>query len=165
MDYKQFIKKVSLPEGVTAPAELTFEDLAARPLSQADLKDDLQAVNSSIEVIQSTRGGAGLKEQLSEEFDLLDLAWHEREFRESNSFAYVVYNTSGRYIGCFYLYPLGFRAVLTEELLGYDVDASWWVSTEAYEQGYYPKLYQALQEWLPEKFAFNKVYYSNKQLP
>jgi hypothetical protein len=165
MDYGQFVKKLSLPEGLVAPAELTFDDIIARPLSRADLKDDLQAVNSSIEVIQNTRGGSWPTEQLSEEFDLLDLAWHEREFRDANSFAYVVYNTAKQYVGCFYLYGLGHRTELTEELLSYDVDASWWVSTEAYDQGYYPKLYRALQEWLPEKVGLGKVYYSNKQMP
>lgn len=165
MDYKQFVKKLSLSEGVTAPPELTFDDIVARPLTRADLRDDLQAVNSSIEVIQNSRGGSWPTEQLSDEFDLLDLAWHEREFRDASSFAYVVYNTSGQYVGCFYLYGLGHRTELTEELLGFDVDASWWVSAKAHEQGYYPKLYKAMQEWLPEEFKFSKVYYSNKQIP
>jgi hypothetical protein len=42
------------------------------------------------------------------------------------------------------------------------MDASWWVSTEAYEQGYYDKLYAALQLWLKE-FPVESIYYSNKE--
>jgi hypothetical protein len=69
------------------------------------------------------------------------------------------------YIGCFYLYPLGIRTELREDLLQYDVDASWWVSAEAYDKGYYDKLYSALKQWLAESSPFKEVYYSNKEIP
>jgi hypothetical protein len=165
MDYQMFVKKLSLPSGFTPPHALMHENLKARPLTRQDLAADLEAVNSSIAIIQKTRGGSWPAEQLSEEFDLLDLAWHEREFRDGSSFAYVVYDTNDKYIGCFYLYPVGVRAALTKELLQYDVDASWWVTAEAYEQGYYEKLYAGLQRWLASEFPFKNVYYSNRELP
>lgn len=165
MDYTRFIKKLQLPENFTPPKELTFEDLIARPLTRSDLQADIDAVNSSLEVIRNTRGGSWPEEAVSEEFDVLDLAWHEREFRDNESFAYVVYDTNGVYIGCFYLYPLGVRTELTEALLDYAIDASWWVTAEAYKQGYYDKLYRALQQWLPNDLLFEKIYYSNKEIP
>lgn len=165
IDYSNFIKKLNLPTGYKVPEKLTFEDLVAKPLTRTDLKADLEAVNSSIEIIQKTRGGSWPLEELSEEFDFLDLAWHEREFRENSSFAYVVYDNNGQYIGCFYLYPMGHRTELTDELLAYNVDASWWVTVTAYEGGYYEKLYRALQQWLAQFFPFEKVYYSNKEVP
>lgn len=165
MNYENFVKKLVIPDGFDAPKELKFDNLIAKPLSRSDLKEDLAAVNSSIEIIQKTRGGSWPEESISEEFDLLDLAWHEREFRDADSFAYVIYDGDNNYVGCFYLYSLGQRTVLTEKLLGYEVDASWWVTTKAYEQGYYGKLYLALQKWLEEDFGFSKVYYSNKEIP
>lgn len=166
MSYTGFIKRFTLPSGYRPPRELAYEDLKARPLTRSDLKADMEAVNSSLELIRKTRGGSWPEEAVSEDFDLLDLAWHEREFRDSDSFAYVVYDTSDTYIGCFYLYPMGHRTELTEELLQYDVDASWWVTAAAYEQGYYEKLYTALKQWLDsDKFPFDKVYYSNTELP
>lgn len=165
MNYQNYIKKFTLPADFKAPEKLEFEDLIAKPLTRADLKADLEAVNSSIETIQKTRGGAWPQEELSEEFDLLDLAWHEREFRDAASFAYVVYDNRGQYIGCFYLYPMGHRTELTEELNQYDIDASWWVTTDAYEQGYYARLYKGLVEWLSSSFPFSKVYYSNNEIP
>ena len=165
MDYTKYAKKFELPEGFSPPEQLKFEDILARPLTRADLKEDLAAVNSSIETIQKTRGGSWPEEELNEEFDLLDLAWHEREFREHSSLAYVIYDTNNSYIGCFYLYPMGLRTVLDENLLDYDVDASWWVTTSAYKEGHYLKLYNALQQWLSNDFPFSKVYYSNEEVP
>lgn len=165
MNYQNFTKKITLVPGFIAPTELVYQDIAARPLSRKDLTDDLAGVNSSIEVIQKTRGGSWPTEPLEEDFDFLDLAWHEREFRDGDSFAYVIYSAAGEYIGCFYLYGMGIRTELTEELLHYEVDASWWVTSAAYDKGYYDKLYKALQQWLTESFRFKKVYYSNKQIP
>ncbi len=160
MNYAELTKKLNFQ----APRELEYEDLRAKTLTRTDLKADMEAVNSSLEIIRKTRGGTWPSEPVSEEFDVLDLAWHEREFRDGDSFAYAVYDMPGTYIGCFYLYPMGLRTPLTGELLGYDVDASWWVTTEAYKQGYYEKLYKALQKWLSD-LSITNVYYSNKEIP
>lgn len=164
MDYSQYIKKLELAADFTPPVELEYEDLAARPLTRLDVKTDLNAVNSSIDIIRKTRGGSWPKEQLSEEFNLLDLAWHEREFRELSSFAYVVHDANNTYTGCFYIYPMGHRTTLSEDVLGYDADISWWVTTTAYERGSYEKLYAAIESWA-KLFPFNSVYYSNKEIP
>ena len=163
MNFGDYIKKLKLPADFSAPTELTFEDIIARPLTREDLKADLAGVNSSVDIIRQTRGGSWPETQITEEFDLLDLAWHEREFRDRTSFAYVVYNTNKEYVGCFYLYPVGLRTPLSEETLDYDVDASWWVAQKAYDNGYYKKLQVALQSWLEESFPFSNVYYSNKE--
>lgn len=157
------IKKLSLPNDFTPPVKLAYEDIVARPLTRKDLADDLSSVNSSIEIIQKTRGGAWPQEELNEDFDLLDLAWHEREFRDKTSFAYVIYTADGSYVGCFYLYPIGERTKLSDETKNYDVDASWWVTTDMYAKGYYKKLQIALQQWLNDDFPFESVYYSNKE--
>lgn len=164
MDYSSYVKKFTFPKDFKPLEKLTFEDIIARPLRRSDLKEDMEAVNSSLDVIRNTRGGSWPEEAVSEEFDLLDLAWHEREFRDGNSFAFVVYSNENKYIGCFYLYPVGHRTELTENLSEYDVDASWWVTASAYQQGYYQKLYKALQQWL-SKFPVEKIYYSNKEIP
>ncbi len=54
-----------------------------------------------------------------------------------------MYDVDGQYLGCCYLYPMGRRTPLTEELLKYDVDVSWWVMPSAYGKGYYAKLSRA----------------------
>jgi hypothetical protein len=164
MDPKNYIKKFNFPKDFKPPIRFTYQDLNAKPLSRQDLQADIEAVNSSLEIIRKTRGGSWPSEAVSEEFDLLDLAWHECEFREGSSFAYVVYDTNHNYVGCFYLYQMGIRTELTKKLLDYDMDASWWVTATAYKNGYYEKLYSAMQQWLTE-FPAHKVYYSNKVIP
>ena len=160
MKYAELTKKLNFQ----APTELSYEDIRAKTLTRDDLQADMDGVNSSLELIRNTRGGSWPSEPVTEDFDLLDLAWHEREFRDGTSFAYVVYSDTGDYIGCFYLYPMGVRTELTEDLMNYDVDASWWVTQRAYEQGYYEKLYKALKHWFSE-FPVDNVYYSNKDIP
>jgi hypothetical protein len=129
------------------------------------LKSDLKAVNFNRELIRKTRGVSWPEHDISEDEDFLDLAWHEREFRHNISFAYVIYNSYEEYVGCFYLYPMGVRTTLNEELSEYDVDVSWWVTNESYKQGDYKKLFIALNEWLDSKFTFKKPYFSNKEIP
>jgi hypothetical protein len=165
MDYSSFTKKLRLPPGFTPPTRLTYEDLVARVLSRADLEDDVRGINASLELIRRTRGGGWPTEPVTEEFNFVDLVWHECEFREGFSFSYAVYDTAGAYLGCCYLYPMGHRTELTEELLGHDVDVSWWVTPDAYERGYYEKLYRALRHWVAEQFPFDQPYYSNAEIP
>ena len=165
MDYESFIRKLTLPPGFAAPTRLTYEDLVATALTRADLADDVRGINASITLIQATRGGGWPTEPVTEEVDLVDLVWHELEFREGTSFAYAVYDAAGSYLGCCYLYPMGRRTELSEQLLGHDVDVSWWVTPDAYERGYYEKLYRALRHWLAEQFPFDEPYYSNTEIP
>ncbi|MGX7677362.1 GNAT family N-acetyltransferase [Jatrophihabitans sp. DSM 45814] len=165
MDYQLFTKKLVLPAGFKAPAALEYEELRAKPLSKADLDADLAAVNSSVDIIHQSRGGTWPEGQITEAYNFQDLVWHEREFREGSSFAYVVYDADSRYIGCFYLNPMGHSGNLTEELARYDVDVDWWVTTDAYAQGYYQKLYSAVEAWLAKDFPFSNIHYANALLP
>ena len=144
---------------------MTYEDLVASAISRADLHDDVNGINASIELIQKTRAGGWPTEPVTEEINFVDLVWHEQEFREGTSFTYAVYDDRGDYLGCCYLYPMGRRTGLTEKLLDHDVDVSWWVTPAAYERGYYDKVYAALREWLAAEFPFTHPYYSNTAIP
>src|SRR6476661_2487045 len=50
---------------------------------------------------------------------IVDLVLHELEFRERDSCAYAVYNIEPRYLGCWYLFPLGRRTRLIFFFLGF----------------------------------------------
>ena len=165
IDYSSLIKKLELPPGFEPPTRLTYEDLVARAITRADLHDDVRGINASIALIQTTRGGGWPTEPVTEEFNFVDLVWHELEFRDGMSFTYAVYDADGGYLGCCYLYPMGRRTELSAELLSYDVDVSWWVTPAAYERGYYEKLYRALRHWVAEEFPFRAPYYSNAVIP
>ena len=165
MDYRPFTKKLQVARGLVVPERLTYEDVVARALSRADLKEDVRGINASLDLIRRTRGGPWPTEAVTEEFNLVDLVWHEAEFRDGGSYSYAVYDTRDRYLGCCYLYPMGRRTELTEELLKHDVDVSWWVTPQAYQEGYYTKLYRALGHWLREELPFKAPYYSNLEIP
>jgi hypothetical protein len=165
LDLSQFIKRFRLPDGYVAPRELTYEDVVIRAITRHDLEDDVAGINASMELIRRTRGGQWPSEPVTAEYNYVDLVWHELEFRDGDSFTYVVRRKDGSYLGCAYLYPMGRRRPLTEELLAYDVDVSWWVTPEAYERGDYVTLYRGLRQWLAEEFPFKAPFYSNAEIP
>src|SRR4051812_38047555 len=162
MDYRQFTKKLA---GRPVPETLTYDDIVLRALTRDHLADDVRGINASLDIIRRTRGGSWPTEAVTEESNFVDLVWHECEFRDGGSYTFGVYDTNDRYLGCAYLYPMGRRTELTEALLKYDVDVSWWVTPPAYEQGYYTKLYRALVHWLAEELPFAEPYYSNREIP
>jgi RimJ/RimL family protein N-acetyltransferase len=165
MEYRGFIKKLHVPPGETVPERLAYEDIVARAISRADLREDVLGINASLELIRRTRGGTWPTGEITEEFNFVDLVWHEAEFRDGGSYAYAVYGTNQKYLGCCYLYPMGRRTALTEELMKHDVDVSWWVTPPAYDEGYYTKLYRALRRWLGDELPFKAPYYSNREIP
>jgi hypothetical protein len=165
VDYSRFVKKIDLPADFTPPEELRYDDVVARAISRADLTEDVRGINASLEIIRRTRGGGWPEEPVTEEFNYVDLVWHELEFRDGASFTYALYDTAGTYLGCCYLYPMGRRTELTEDNVEYDVDVSWWVTPTAHDHGYYAKLYAALQQWTTHDYPFTKVYFSNAEIP
>ena len=162
---RMFVRSLQLPPGYVAPVTLGYEDITARAISRADLVADVKGVNASIDIIRRTRGGDWPSGPVTEDFDFVDLVWHELEFRENYSFTYAVYNETNQYLGCCYFYPMGRRASLDERLLHHDVDVSWWVTTSAYALGYYAHLYAALRHWIAEAFPFQDPHFSNHEIP
>jgi RimJ/RimL family protein N-acetyltransferase len=165
MDLTGLVKSLDLPPGFRPPRDLAYEDVTASALTRADLDDDVAGINASLDLIARTRGGGWPTGAVTAEDNYVDLVWHELEFREGYSFAYVVRRSDGRYLGCCYLYPMGRRVALTEQLMRHDVDVSWWVTTEAYEHGYYGKVHEALTHWAVTEFPFENPYFSNEELP
>jgi RimJ/RimL family protein N-acetyltransferase len=165
VDYTGLVKRLDVPEGWSAPTELRYDDIRAQALTREHLSDDVRGINASLDLIRRTRGGSWPTEAVTEDFNYVDLVWHECEFREGESFTYAVYDADGRYLGCCYLYPMGRRTPLTAALLEHDVDVSWWVTPDAYGKGLYAALYRALQHWISTAFPFSKPYYSNAEIP
>jgi hypothetical protein len=165
MDHRGLTKRLALPDGFVAPQQLTYDDLHARAISRADLADDVAGINRSLELIRRTRGGGWPTGPVTEEGNYTDLVWHELEFRENYSFTYAIRDTSDIYLGCCYLYPMGRRVELNDDLIMCDVDVSWWVVPEAYVAGYYRKLFEALGAWVVTDFPFTRPHFSNREIP
>ena len=93
MAYGGFIKKLEVP-GHMVPERLTYEDVVVRAISRADLQEDVRGINASLEIIRRTRGGTWPTDEVTEEFNFVDLVWHEAEFRDGGSYTYAVYDTN-----------------------------------------------------------------------
>ncbi len=165
MDYRLLIKKLDMPADFSPPVRLVHDGIVATAIARADLEDDVRGINQSLDLIRRTRGGGWPTDPVAEEFNFVDLVWHELEFRERDSFTYVLRDSEGGYLGCCYLYPMGRRTPLTDSLLRYDVDVSWWVTPAAYEAGYYENTYRALRHWLATEYPFWNGYFSNREIP
>jgi hypothetical protein len=152
-----------IPEEFQIPEKLLKNDFIIRKLVAKDVYLDYIAVMSSINIIKKTRGGIWPSPDLSFEDDMIDLAWHQREFEHKSSFAYTVMNLEeSECLGCLYLYPPGTRS---ENSRNSDVDVSFWVTQSAYGKGFYKVLYNELSRWLTEYWKFKKIGYTNIQLP
>ncbi len=151
-----------VPESFVVPESLETPDFRIRELTFKDAELDYEAVMSSIDIIKKTRGGTWPSPDLSFEDDQIDLAWHQREFENRTSFAYTVMSLDEKEcLGCLYLYPPGYRGDTTKDA---NVDVSFWVTQDAYDNGLYPKLFAVIEDWLTQ-WPFQKIGYSNTELP
>ena len=89
-----------------------------RALSVADLERDFSAVMESAADIRAAHPGSRWPEGLTREDNLIDLAWHQREFAARRSFAFVIEDATGDYLGCLYVYP----SIAGEAA----ADVTWW---------------------------------------
>jgi RimJ/RimL family protein N-acetyltransferase len=152
-----------VPDTFTVPEKLEHPKFLLRKLCMRDAYLDYLAVMTSIDVIQKTRGGRWPSPDLSFEDDLIDLAWHQREFERRSSFAYTVMNPDEtECLGCVYFFPPDWRGADPKDA---DVDVSFWVTQRAYDQGLYQVLYKVITKWLRSSWPFKRIHFSNRVLP
>jgi hypothetical protein len=157
------MSEIVLSDSFEVPREFSTPDFFIRPLLFGDVDADYAAVMSSIDIIKSTRGGANWPDPaMTHEQDHRDLGWHDMEFENRSSFAYVALSSNKEeYLGCFYFYPPGTRGEKSENA---DVDVSFWVTQNAYDKGYYPKLYGAIKAFL-KQWPWKNVSFTNEVIP
>ena len=120
------------------PAVQALGDVTLRALSVNDLERDFGAVMESAAEIEAANPGSNWPDGPTKDKNLIDLAWHQREFEARRSFAWVIEDGDGTYLGCLYVYP----SIARESAA--DV-AWWWRSGKARpEQGFR----KVLEEWL-----------------
>lgn len=76
-----------------------------RALSVDDLERDFSAVMESAADIRAANPGSSWPDGLTKQKNLIDLAWHQWEFEARRSFAWVIEDGGGQYLGCLYVYP------------------------------------------------------------
>ena len=157
MDYDNFV-----PPEFAAPEFLKLSEFSFQKLSAKHVYLDYLAVMSSINLIRETRGGSWPTPALSFADNLIDLAWHQREFERQHSFAFTILSPDeATCLGCLYFYPPGFRKPAPK---GAQVDVSFWVSQQAFEMGLFGKVREAIQTWLTEAWPWTSHFWSNVRL-
>ena len=88
---------------IDLPRHADLSGFILAPLSPEKLDEDFETVTASASVLGGLFGDwpAGL----TREANLIDLAWHEREFTLRRSFSWILRSPDGAYLGCAYLFP------------------------------------------------------------
>lgn len=103
------------------PTTYILGEFTLKALSVRDLERDFSAVMESAAAIKAAHPGSSWPDGLTKEKNLIDLAWHQREFEARRSFAWVIEDSDGEYLGCLYVYP----SIAGEKL----ADVVWWWRT------------------------------------
>ena len=142
--------------------KIVFEKFIVEKLTPKYIDEDFSALIENSDLIKEIRGNAGdwpSLDTLSKEDNFLDLAWHQREFEYGLSFAFVVRDLEGNYMGCIYLYPMGFRSS-PQNKDEFEVDFSFWITKDYYNKGLYEIVKDDFIKYL-QNIGFTKIYYSN----
>src|SRR3954470_141479 len=137
-----------VPDGFVVPLRLEGSGFHLRMLTIHDLVKDYDAVMTSADRLGGLRDpGDDWPRGLTLEEDLIDLAWHQREFTLRHSFAYTVMSPDERTcLGCVYLNPTGSAS--------HDAQAFYWVRTSEAAGGLDERLGAAVRTWLAESWPF-----------
>lgn len=129
-------------EGRAIPADARVGPYRLTLLGVDVVEEDYAAVMESADALEGFFGDAWPRGLTLHE-NWIDLAWHQREFEQRRSFAWVVRDPGagaapGRYLGCAYVFP-GWteRAAMA---------VFWWLRRG--EEGHAPALSAALAAWL-----------------
>jgi hypothetical protein len=140
-----------VPPEFQVPLRLDGDGFHLRMLTVNDLVKDYDAVMSSAARLKGLmRPGSTWPDGLTLEDDLIDLGWHQREFRLRRSFCYTMMSPDESVcLGCCYIYP--------SEKSDFDAKVFWWVRTSALAGGFDERLGTAFRGWLRDCWPFKRV--------
>ena len=136
----------------TVPRLLDTGRLRLRPLTIHDAVKDFDAVMTSRAEIWELFGpGSGWPaETLSLEQDLIDLAWHQKEFEIGGSYTFTVESLdASQVLGCVYIFP--------PTQAGVDADVFYWVRSSELAGGVPDHLWEHLRRWLGNDWGFKRL--------
>jgi hypothetical protein len=151
-------RRALVPDDFVVPERLEGDGFHLRPLTIHDLVKDFDAVMTSAERLVGGMDPADTWPLgLTLEEQLIDLAWHHREFAIRHSFAYTVMAPDEAVcLGCAYLYPTTGP--------GYDAQAFYWVRTSAVAGGLDERVGAALRAWLERDWPFGRVAFPGRDI-
>jgi RimJ/RimL family protein N-acetyltransferase len=141
------------------PPLLETERFRLRSLTVHDVVKDYDAVMTSREHLWELFGEAWgwPPTDLTLEEDLIDLGWHQKEFKRRSTFAYAVMNLDeSRLLGCVYVDPPTKR--------GYDAEVTWWVRSSELASGLDEELGETVRAWIGKAWPFSQVVYPGRDI-
>jgi len=141
------------------PTGYRTESYVVRPLTIHDAVKDFDAVMATRDTLWA-RFGAGWHwppADLTLEANLVDLAWHQKEFDLRTSFAYSVLTPDeARVLGCVYLYP--------SRVGGFDAEAYYW--SRGADHGLADERLGAdFRRWIAASWPFSRVAFPGRDVP
>lgn len=85
------------------PREFVLRNYRLTPLTHAQVDEDYEAVMATAPLLGDFFGD--WPNGLTREENMIDLAWHDREFTTKRSFSWIIRDAANAYIGCFYVSP------------------------------------------------------------
>jgi hypothetical protein len=143
-----------VPPDFEVPEVLETGRFRLRTLTVNDLDKDFEAVMSSPQHLRQVWRNEW-PDGLTQEQNLVDLGWHQKEFQRRSSFAYtVVAPDESRVLGCVYIYP--------SKKAGYDAEVYFWTRQDDPPGGFDEELGSTLKFWLASAWPFASVAFPGK---
>ena len=147
-----------VPADFVVPERLDCGTYHLRMLSIEDVEKDYEAVMASRERLTGLLDpDSTWPEGLTLKDDMIDLAWHQREFTLRHSFAYTVMSADeSKCVGCVYFFPCNAE--------GYDAAAYYWVRAGENAAARDAALGAQISDWLNAAWPFKSVAFPGRQL-
>jgi hypothetical protein len=149
-----------VPDGFEVPA-LTTDAYRLEPLTNRWVIEDFAAITESFPHLDGLIGPPGSIPEPGSytlETNVVELAWHEREFRTRHSFAFAaITHGDEREVGCMYLYP---SPNPDEGAVGIS-----WARWDPADPGADARFFTTFQEWVERAWPFERVVYPGRSVP
>lgn len=147
-----------LPADFTVPRLFETTRLRLRPLTMNDAIKDYAAVMESETHLKTVfRPGSIWPTGLTLEENLVDCAWHQKEFEHGTSFTYTVVDLAETAVlGCLYIYP-SFKP-------GYDAEISCWVRQSQLAEGLDAHLFESVEAWIAKDWPLKNPAYPGRRM-
>jgi hypothetical protein len=157
--------KPLVPDEFDVPEVLESDEFRLRMLTIHDVIKDYDAVMTSGTHLRKTFAYASQHSVFGEGWppedltlvdDLVDLGWHQAEFKKRSSFTFTVMSKDeSQCVGCVYILP--------PERAEADTEVYMWVRKSAYDKGLDEKLFKSVKAWLEEAWPFARIAYPGRQ--
>lgn len=152
-----------VPNDFVVPELYKSSEFKLKPLIINDVVIDYEIVMSSLDYLCGPKFPFGVLgpnrkwpfKSLTIVDDLIDLAWHQKEFRSRSSFAYKILSPDEfDYLGCIYIFP--------SEKMEYEVDVYSWIKANRADGSLDDQVFKAVFDWVKKDWPFKKVAYPGR---